>query len=83
MPGLIRLAQRGQRPPSDGSEHLGAALREPVAVRRDDPVEPAVLELEEGVPADQLLAKIKTDDIGWAPRVPKVDAFVAELSASK
>jgi cyclase len=36
-----------------------------------------------GVPADQLLAKIKTDDIGWAPRVPKVDAFYAELSESK
>ncbi len=39
--------------------------------------------IKQGVPADQLLAKIKTDDIGWAPRVPKVDAFVAELSASK
>lgn len=36
-----------------------------------------------GVPADQLLAQIKTDDIGWAPRVPKVDAFYAELSTSK
>ena len=36
-----------------------------------------------GVPQDQLLSKIKTDDIGWAPRVPKVDAFYAELSASK
>ncbi len=36
-----------------------------------------------GVPQDQLLAKIKTDDIGWAPRVPKVDAFYAELSEGK
>src|SRR3984957_10725600 len=36
-----------------------------------------------GVPQDQLLGQIKTDDIGWAPRVPKVDAFYAELSASK
>src|ERR1700728_2130046 len=36
-----------------------------------------------GVPADQLLAKIQTDDIGWAPRVPKVDAFYAELQQSK
>jgi glyoxylase-like metal-dependent hydrolase (beta-lactamase superfamily II) len=34
------------------------------------------------VPQDQLLAQLKTD-IGWAPRVPKVDAFVAELSESK
>jgi glyoxylase-like metal-dependent hydrolase (beta-lactamase superfamily II) len=36
-----------------------------------------------GVPQDQLLAQIKTDDIGWAPRVPKVDAFYAELSETK
>ena len=37
--------------------------------------------VRQGVPQDQLLAQIKTDDIGWAPRVPKVDAFYAELSA--
>jgi glyoxylase-like metal-dependent hydrolase (beta-lactamase superfamily II) len=36
-----------------------------------------------GVPQDQLLARIKTDDIGWTPRVPKIDAFYAELSESK
>ena len=36
-----------------------------------------------GVPQDQLLMQIKTDDIGWAPRVPKVDAFYAELSEAK
>jgi hypothetical protein len=30
-----------------------------------------------------LLVQLKTDDIGWAPRVPKVDAFYAELSESK
>jgi glyoxylase-like metal-dependent hydrolase (beta-lactamase superfamily II) len=36
-----------------------------------------------GVPQDQILARIKTDDIGWAPRVPKVDAFYAELSEAK
>jgi cyclase len=39
--------------------------------------------VRKGVPQDQLLAQIKTDDIGWAPRVPKVDAFYAELSESK
>jgi cyclase len=39
--------------------------------------------VRKGVPRDQLLAQIKTDDIGWAPRVPKVDAFYAELSESK
>lgn len=36
-----------------------------------------------GVPQDQLLAQIKTDDIGWTPRVPKVDAFYGELSEGK
>jgi glyoxylase-like metal-dependent hydrolase (beta-lactamase superfamily II) len=39
--------------------------------------------VRQGVPQDQLLARIRTDDIGWAPRVPKVDAFYAELSESK
>jgi cyclase len=39
--------------------------------------------VKKGVPQDQLLAQIKTDDIGWAPRVPKVDAFYAELSEQK
>jgi cyclase len=39
--------------------------------------------VRQGVPQDQLLSKIKTDDIGWTPRVPKVDAFYAELSESK
>jgi hypothetical protein len=32
-----------------------------------------------GVPANELLKQIKTDDLGWAPRIPMVDAFVAEL----
>jgi glyoxylase-like metal-dependent hydrolase (beta-lactamase superfamily II) len=36
-----------------------------------------------GVPQDQLLMQLKADDDGWAPRVPKVDAFYAELSQSK
>ena len=39
--------------------------------------------IAKGVPQDQLLAQLKTDDIGWAPRIPKMDAFYAELSASK
>lgn len=33
-----------------------------------------------GVPKDQLMAQIKTDDLGWMPRVPNVDAFYAELT---
>lgn len=32
-----------------------------------------------GVPKDQLMSQIKTDDLGWMPRVPAVDAFYAEL----
>ena len=36
-----------------------------------------------GVPANQLLMQLKTDDLGWAPRIPMVDAFVAELSAPR
>ena len=39
--------------------------------------------VKQGVPQDKLLAEIKTDDLGFTPRVPKVDALVAELSASK
>ncbi len=35
--------------------------------------------VRQGVPQDQLLKQIKTDDIGWAPRVPDVAAFYAEL----
>ena len=36
--------------------------------------------IKKGVPKEQLLMQIKTDDIGWAPRVPQVDAFYDELS---
>ncbi len=39
--------------------------------------------VHQGVPQDQLLAQLKTDDLGWKPRIPKVDAFYAELSAVK
>jgi len=38
--------------------------------------------VKQGVPQDQLLASIKTDDLGFTPRVPKVDAFVAELKSN-
>jgi glyoxylase-like metal-dependent hydrolase (beta-lactamase superfamily II) len=36
--------------------------------------------VKKSVPKEQLLMQIKTDDIGWAPRIPQVDAFYAELS---
>ena len=35
-----------------------------------------------GVAKEELLKQLKTDDIGWAPRIPQVDAFYAELSKS-
>jgi cyclase len=39
--------------------------------------------VKKGVPKEQLLKQIKTDDIGWAPRIPQVDAFYAELSKGR
>jgi cyclase len=36
-----------------------------------------------GVAKNQLLSQLKTDDIGWAPRIPQVDAFYDELSKTK
>ncbi len=35
------------------------------------------------VPKDRLLAELKTDDIGWAPRIPQIDQFYEELSAAR
>jgi cyclase len=32
-----------------------------------------------GVAPNQLLMQLKTDDLGWSPRIPMVEAFVAEL----
>jgi glyoxylase-like metal-dependent hydrolase (beta-lactamase superfamily II) len=39
--------------------------------------------VRKGVPQDQLLSQLKTDDIGWTPRIPKMDAFYAEMAESK
>jgi glyoxylase-like metal-dependent hydrolase (beta-lactamase superfamily II) len=36
--------------------------------------------VRQGVGKDQLMMQIKTDDLGWTPRVPNVDAFYAELT---
>jgi len=35
-----------------------------------------------GVGKEELLKQLKTDDIGWAPRVPQIDAFYEELMKS-
>jgi len=39
--------------------------------------------IHKGVPKDQLLGQIKTDDLGWKARVPNVDPFYEELSRAK
>jgi glyoxylase-like metal-dependent hydrolase (beta-lactamase superfamily II) len=39
--------------------------------------------VQKGVPKDQLLTQLKTDDIGWAPRAPQIDPFYEELSKAK
>ena len=36
--------------------------------------------VRKGTPKDQILMQLKTDDIGWAPRIPSVDGLYAELS---
>jgi hypothetical protein len=36
--------------------------------------------VRKGVPKDQILMQLKTDDIGWAPRIPSIDGLYAELS---
>ena len=43
-------------------------------------IDRAIELVRQGVPKEQLLSRLKTDDIGWAPRIPQVDAFYAELS---
>jgi glyoxylase-like metal-dependent hydrolase (beta-lactamase superfamily II) len=42
-------------------------------------IDRATAAVKAGVPANELLKQIKTDDLGWAPRIPMVDACVAEL----
>jgi glyoxylase-like metal-dependent hydrolase (beta-lactamase superfamily II) len=37
--------------------------------------------VRKGVPKDQLLMQLKTDDIGWAPRIPSIDGLYAELGS--
>jgi glyoxylase-like metal-dependent hydrolase (beta-lactamase superfamily II) len=36
--------------------------------------------VRQGVAKDQLMMQIKTDDLGWMPRVPNIDPFYAELT---
>ena len=36
--------------------------------------------IRKGVAKDQLLSQIKTDDLGWTPRIPQIDRFYDELA---
>lgn len=36
--------------------------------------------VKKGTPKEQILMQLKTDDIGWAPRIPAIDGLYAELS---
>src|SRR5580765_4470837 len=46
----------------------------------DTVIDRATALVRQGVAKEQLLSQLKTDDIGWTPRVPNIDAFYAELS---
>jgi cyclase len=46
----------------------------------DTVIDRATALVRQKVAKDQLLSQIKTDDIGWTPRIPNLDAFYAELS---
>ncbi len=35
--------------------------------------------VRKGVSKDQLLMQLKTDDIGWMPRISSIDGLYAEL----
>jgi len=48
-------------------------------VKMDTLVSRAREAVRSGVPKDQLMAHIRTDDLGWAPRLASVDPFYAEL----
>jgi glyoxylase-like metal-dependent hydrolase (beta-lactamase superfamily II) len=39
--------------------------------------------VRQGIPKEELLAKLDTADIGWAPRIPDVGAFYDEVSKAK
>ncbi len=46
----------------------------------DTMIDRATALVRSGVPKEQLLMQLKTDDLGWTPRVPNIEAFYNELS---
>ena len=39
--------------------------------------------VRKNTPKEQILMQLKTDDIGWTPRIPAIDQLVSELSANR
>jgi len=50
------------------------------ATKFDTVVDRLTALVKAGTPKDQILMQLKTDDIGWAPRIPQIDGLYAELS---
>jgi cyclase len=72
--------------PGHGDNPMTRAEVEAYARKWDTFIERARAEIKAGTPKDQLMAKIKTDDLGWNVTVPnwtqpaRLDPFYAELS---
>ena len=49
-------------------------------VKFDTVIDRATELVRKGVPKEQFMAQLKTDDIGWAPRIPVLDGLYAELA---
>ncbi len=59
---------------------LGVAYLRSYQMKFDTIVDRLTALVRQGVPKDQLLTQLKIDDIGWAPRIPSIDAAYTELS---
>lgn len=72
--------------PGHGDNPMSRAEVEAYAKKWDTFIERARAEIKAGTPKDQLMAKIKTDDLGWNVTTPqwtqpaRLDPFFAELS---
>jgi len=72
--------------PGHGDNPMSRAEVEAYAKKWDTFIERARAEIKAGTPKDQLMAKIRTDDLGWNVTTPnwtqpaRLDPFYAELS---
>ena len=53
------------------------------AMKFDTVVDRLTALVKSGTPKEDLLKQLKTDDIGWTPRVPMIDGLYAELSGAR